>query len=100
MDVQFIQLAQFHIDKSSAFGGAVFDDVQIFRRETHHIGDTEKFAGPANWHPIDRDPLGLVFLQMHVDAIGNIVLSDLHLDVGLILVEPDNIPVFCVFMGF
>ena len=89
MDIEFIQLAQFHINEPPPLGWPVLYDIQILRREEYHIGYAEQLTGNALW---------LVLFQMHVNAVRDIVFPYLQFNMGFILVEPDDIPVLGAFM--
>ena len=98
MDIEFIQLAQFHINEPPPLGWPVLYDIQILRREEYHIGYAEQLTGLAYGNPIDGNALWLVLFQMHVNAVRDIVFPYLQFNMGFILIEPDDIPVLGAFM--
>ena len=98
--IDFIQLTQFQINKFSSSRWTLFDDLQILRRKKHHIGNTKKLAGPPYGNSIDGNALGLIFLEMHIDSIGGILSVQKHLDMGLLRLKPDHLPIAAASVGF
>ena len=74
MQINTIQLTQFHIHKSAASRRTILDDIQILRRKNNQIQDAEQLPGFSDGNSVQRRQ---EFLKEHNDMV-----RDLHQNIS------------------
>ena len=59
----------------------------------------EQLAGLPDGDAADGNSPGFSRMKMHVNPPGNVLLPNLHPEVGFLLTEPDHLPVFAAPVG-
>ena len=100
VEIEIVQLAQFHIYKSSPLRGTIFNDSQVFRREKYNITKPQKIRCFLDLLTIYGNSFGFGLSQMHIHADLFAVLFQIGSDMGLFLVEINNFSVLASLMRF
>ena len=100
IQVHLIQLAELKVHKAAPKRWSILDETKILRTEADDIRDTEEFRGMTDRNLIDGDALRFIFLQVHINTVGYLAFTGLHLDMCFIMTELDQIPVMGDPVGF
>lgn len=100
VQIHLIQLAELEIHEAAPKRRSIFYETEILRTEADDIRDTEEFRGMTDRNLIDGDALRFIFLQVHINTVGYLAFTGLHLDMCFIMTELDQIPVMGDPVGF
>ena len=100
VQIHLIQLAELEIHETAPKRRSILDETEILRTEADDIRDTEEFRGMTDRNLIDGDALRFIFLQVHINTVGYLAFTGLHLDMCFIMTELDQIPVMSDPVGF
>ena len=100
VEIEIVQLAQFHIYKSSPLRGTIFNDSQVFRRKKHNITKPQKIRCFLDLLAIYGNSFGFGLSQMHIHTNFFTVFLEISSDMCLFLVEINDFSVLASLMRF
>ena len=100
VEIEIVQLAQFHIYKSSPLRGTIFNDSQVFRRKKHNITKPQKIRCFLDLLAIYGNSFGFGLSQMHIHTDFFTVFLEISSDMCLFLVEINDFSVLASLMRF